>query len=160
GALKVDTVKVTAVEVCDVPGSCPETPVDATDTSIVGTVVRPPPAISVDKTNDADGDGSFNDSETAPASGAPVIFQAIITNTGGTSLTLTDLTDEYPGVGPTVVCNLIGTTLLPGQSVTCTFTVTGYAPAPGDLKVNLVSVTAVEVCEVSGSCPERSVGAH
>ena len=70
---------------------------------IVWSVVRPPPAITVDKTNDADGDGSFNDSETAPASGAPVTFQAIITNTGGTSLTLTDLTDEYPGVGPTVV---------------------------------------------------------
>ncbi|MGH9277557.1 MAG: DUF7507 domain-containing protein [Acidimicrobiales bacterium] len=101
-----------------------------------------PPAIAVVKTNDADTDGVFTDSETAAAQGDPVEFQAIVTNPGVVPVFLTELTDESPPGGPpTPVCpDLVGTLLLPNQSVTCRFTLAGYAPPPGSSAVDVVRV--------------------
>src|SRR5207245_11550317 len=53
--------------------------------------------ITVDKTNDANGDGTFTDSETAPSAGASVPFRAVITNTSTVDVVLDTLTDAWPG---------------------------------------------------------------
>lgn len=100
-----------------------------------------PPKLSVVKTNDADGDGGFADVETAPTPGAPVPFHVVIQNIGPTPITITGVTDEFPGMAAFAVCpSLAGVQLVPNQSVTCDFTVAGYAPPGGTSIVDLVRV--------------------
>jgi hypothetical protein len=101
-----------------------------------------PPRLDVVKTNDADHDGVFNDVETAEAPGSPVAFHVDIRNAGVTPITLTALTDEVPvgGTGFPVCPELVGRQLLPNQSVACTFTLPGYAPASGSSLIDLVRV--------------------
>lgn len=105
-----------------------------------------PPAITVDvnKTNDADGNGSFTDSSDAPAAGADVAFRVVVTNTSAVPVVVDSLTDEWPGTGPfspDCATAVVGTTLQPGDSATCNFTLAGYAPAAGQSLTDTAKVT-------------------
>jgi uncharacterized repeat protein (TIGR01451 family) len=136
---KVNTARVTVVDV-----NHPNNTAQASDTSSVTT--KPSGiTVTVEKTNDANGDGTFSDSEQAPAQGATVQFKAVITNTSAVTVKITELTDEWPGKAPFGVCaGRIGTTLAPGASVTCTFSQAGYAPAAGAGLTDTVRVVVVD----------------
>ncbi len=105
------------------------------------------PGVSVDKTNNASGQG-YGKNETATGVGETVPFQAVITNTSDVSETIKSITDNYPGIAngtPASECSgLIGTTLAPagqaGDTVTCSFSITGYAPAAGTSLTDTVTV--------------------
>jgi len=121
---------------------------------------QPTSSITVDKTNNANGTLPFSDSEQASAAGAAVPFQVVISNTGDTDLTLDTLTDTWAGLGTPIdllvqegfSCTrggaaqslAAGDTLPAGSVTTCTFTLTGYAPAAGGSKTNTVAVTTEE----------------
>ena len=110
--------------------------------------IRP---LSVVKTNDADGDGAFTDTETAQSPGAAVSFRVEITNTTGQEITLIRVRDGFEEDGAKVslpVCLLAGEQIQAGRSTTCTFTLEDYAPEEGR-KVNLLTVVAVETADSS-----------
>ncbi|MHB8682487.1 MAG: hypothetical protein ACYDA2_10400 [Acidimicrobiales bacterium] len=112
-------------------------------------VVRTSPlvTVSVVKGNDADGSGIFTQSELAPAPGAPVPFRLLVTNTSSVSLTITALTDQWPGqasFSPNCAPSLIGVTLASGASVTCNFTLPGYSPPAAQSLTDTVSVTGCQ----------------
>ena len=144
-----DPAKVNTATVVVCPVTDPENCGDDDDTSTVTT--PPPPVITVNivKTNDASGDGQYNDSEVAPAEGADVPFRAVITNTSAVAVTITSLTDLLPGndTADDVCADLIGTVLAPGGSATCEWIEPGYAGDPTDpAKVNTATVV---VCAVT-----------
>jgi hypothetical protein len=105
-----------------------------------------PPAITVDvnKTNDADGNGTFEDTSDASVPGADVAFKVVVTNTSTVPVVVDSLTDEWPGTGPfspDCATAVVGTTLQPGDSATCSFTLAGYAPAAGQALTDTAKVT-------------------
>ncbi len=106
----------------------------------------PPPALSltVVKTNNANGDATFTDDETAIVVGAPVTFKVAVTNTSAVEVTVDSVKDAVGGINIPVTCSLVGTTLAPGATATCTFTVLAYTPADGASKTNTVTVTVHE----------------
>ncbi|HVM39586.1 MAG TPA: hypothetical protein VM618_02265, partial [Acidimicrobiia bacterium] len=66
------------------------------DTSTVSTPPVPPTfSVELTKRNDANADGTFSDTEQAPAPGAAVTFWISIQNTGTGDLTLERLVDEW-----------------------------------------------------------------
>ncbi|HYH27466.1 MAG TPA: hypothetical protein VEA19_01675, partial [Actinomycetota bacterium] len=104
--------------------------------------------VDLDKTNDADDDGTFTDSEIAPSEGSDVPFQLVITNTSDVPVVITTLTDEYPGTAAFGICaDLLGMTLQPGGSVTCTFTLTGYAPPANGSITNTARTVVVDASD-------------
>lgn len=106
--------------------------------------------LTVNKTNNADGQG-FAQTETATGPGENVPFQVVVTNTTSVPVTITDITDSWPGqsaFSPSCASQLDGTTLQPNQSATCDFTQKNYAPAAGDSLTNTVNVTG---CQASDS---------
>jgi hypothetical protein len=155
GTSKTNTVSVTVSERCILPGNVATTcfPVRS-----AGSTVNTLPAleVTVDKTNNADGDAVYMDAETASSQGQPVSFQAVITNPSPVPVTITALTDEFPGQPPfTVAClpDLVGTTVPAfGTSPPCTFTVANYSPAPGTDRIDTVRVTVTEQCGDAGPC--------
>src|SRR5262249_22044678 len=70
-------------------------PANTASASSDSTVNTPPPVITVTlvKTNDADGDGTFNKSETAPTPGGPVPYHVVFTNTSAIPVSVQSLTD-------------------------------------------------------------------
>lgn len=122
---------------------------------------EPGNGITVVKTNDANGDDVFHDTETAPSAGADVDFQFTIHNDGEQTATIEDMTDAWPGheaadiedftcVGPddpevelsaAAVYTELPFDIDPGDTVTCTFTVEDYAPSAGGSVTNTVDVT-------------------
>jgi uncharacterized repeat protein (TIGR01451 family) len=107
-------------------------------------------AIAVLKSNDANGDGQFSDSEEAPSGNATVTFQLVITNTGTLQLTIDSIVDDIHGADGaltttsafTPACaDLLGTTLAPDASATCYFDGT-LALGDNASEVNTVTVTA------------------
>ena len=99
------------------------------------------PTLTVVKSNDADGDGTYQQTEEAPSPGASVPFKAVITNTSQVIETITAITDSYSGTTANECQSLVGTQLDPGNSVTCSFTVSDYAPAAGTSLTDTVTVT-------------------
>ncbi|HUR52098.1 MAG TPA: hypothetical protein VMZ11_08240 [Mycobacteriales bacterium] len=101
---------------------------------------------TVDKTNDADGDASFTDDETAPSEGADVAFHVVVTNTSIVGAVVTGVTDSVSGspLSFTADPDPVGTALAPGASVSFSFTLAGYSPADGASVVNVVSVGLAE----------------
>ena len=104
------------------------------------------PSISVVKTNDADGDGIFHDTEAAKQAGDAVTFKVVVTNTSKVTIVLDTVSDAFDATtlaecpqltNPAVV-------LASGDSVTCTFTVDNYAPAAGTSLTDTVTVTGHE----------------
>jgi len=125
-------------------------PTNGTGTAVFYVVEIPPPALSVtvDKTNDANGDGTFSDDETG-ASGDDVTFRATITNNSAVAVVIKTLSDEWagtPAFTPECEADVVGVVLAAnGGSVTCDFTVADYVPPAADgAKVNTVTVG---VCE-------------
>jgi uncharacterized repeat protein (TIGR01451 family) len=114
--------------------------------SCVPTKIPSKPSITVVKTNDADGDGVFHDSEQAANQGDPVTFKVVITNTSADPIALDSISDAYAAVANLAECpSLIGAVLDSGDSVTCVFTVDNYAPAAGDSLTDTVTVGGHQV---------------
>lgn len=119
------------------------------------TELLPPLSVSVEKTNDANGDGVFTDRETLvvppdhPGLGGDVSFRARITNTSTVDVTLESLIDSFESPdGPIdlAVCeDLIGAILGAGESVECHFTIEDYRPARGASQTNTVTATVADV---------------
>lgn len=140
-AAKVNTARVKVSQV-----NHPDRTATDQDDSSVTTKQPGNITVKVDKTNDANGDGTYTDAEQAATAGAAVTFKAVVTNTSNVAVRITTLTDEWPNKVPFGICtNLIGTVLDPGESVTCTFTQAGYAPAAGTSLTDTVTVTVVDV---------------
>jgi hypothetical protein len=152
GVSKVNRVVVKVVDADDATNIAEDF-----DTSTVASPeVSPALTFTVEKTNDADNDGVFNDSETTGVPGQSVVFRAVITNTSAIPVAITELTDEFPGSAPADVCgNLLGTTLDPGRSAVCIFTIDGYTPPAGDNKVNTVRVVVEEPGNPSNTASNR-----
>lgn len=113
----------------------------ATD-SDTATVVAPDltPVISVEKLVDANGDGTFSDTESAPSLSATVTYQVTVTNDGPNAVTIDSYSDDIYGM-PSLSPALVGETLASGDSVTVTFD--GSSPSTEDTaKVNTFSVSA------------------
>jgi len=105
--------------------------------------------LSIVKTNDANGDGTFTKAETAKTAGATVPFKAVITNNSTVAMVIDSLTDAWPGQAAfsldSACPGIVGSTLAAGASTTCSFSETNYAPASGQSKVNTVSTTGHQV---------------
>jgi len=108
--------------------------------SCVTTHIPGTPSISVVKTNDADGDGVFHDSEVADAPGQAVTFKVVITNTSTDQIVLDSIQDAFDAQTLAECPTLLTTVLDPGASVTCVFTVDNYAPAAGTSLTDTVTV--------------------
>ena len=99
------------------------------------------PTLTVVKSNDADADGTYHQTEEAPSPGASVPFKAVITNTSQVTETITAITDSYAATTANECQSLVGTQLAPGSSATCSFTIPNYAPAAGTSLTDTVTVT-------------------
>jgi hypothetical protein len=99
------------------------------------------PTLTVVKSNDADGDGTYKQTEEAPSPGASVPFKVVITNTSQVTETITAITDSYAGTTVNECQSLVGSQLASGSSVDCTFTIPNYAPAAGASLTDTVTVT-------------------
>ncbi|HUC37412.1 MAG TPA: hypothetical protein VMR97_09840 [Acidimicrobiales bacterium] len=145
GTSLTNTVNVTGCQVSDTT-NCDTVP----STSIV--ITPPNPGLTVTKTNDANGSGVYAQTETASAAGENVPFRVVVTNTSTVPMQITALSDSWPSqapFSPTCATALVGTTLAPGASATCDFTVNSYAPAAGSSLTDTISVTG---CSTSTSC--------
>jgi uncharacterized repeat protein (TIGR01451 family) len=102
------------------------------DVTTLVNCVSPGVAVRIAKTNDADGDGHYTNSEEAKRSGLDVPFRLEIVNTGTVDATITDLTDAFDqqtiDLLNTKCADLSGTTLAAGETVVCKFTMNNYSP--------------------------------
>lgn len=106
--------------------------------------VTPTPAVTVVKTNDAGGH-PFAKTNTANNAGDSVDFLAVITNTSSESETITSITDAWGANSAPECAKLINTVLASGASVSCGFTISGYAPPAGSSLVDTVTVSVKDV---------------
>jgi uncharacterized repeat protein (TIGR01451 family) len=120
---------------------------DATGQAFFANHCRVPITVTVTKTNDANGDGTFSGDETATAVGANVAFTVVVTNTSVVPVVLSTLVDAVAGSDVPFTCatSIIGSTLAAGASATCLFTLTGYSPADGGSVVDTVTATVHQV---------------
>lgn len=117
-------------------------------TSEITTVSADPVlALGVVKVNDANGNETYTDSESAAGAGADVPFKVTITNNSAVDILITSITDQWSGHAASAVdCDPpITLTLAPTASVDCTFTHTAYSPAAGTSLTNTVIVNGHEV---------------
>jgi uncharacterized repeat protein (TIGR01451 family)/LPXTG-motif cell wall-anchored protein len=114
---------------------------------------RPPVTAAVDKTNDADGDATYSDSETATNPGSAVSFQVVVTNTSIVPAVVTAVSDAVGADAVTFTASPdpVGTVLAPGASTTFTFTVEDYSPVDGDAKTNTVTVTLASTTDAANT---------
>jgi uncharacterized repeat protein (TIGR01451 family) len=110
----------------------------AVDSNTVHVVVNCPDiTLTVVKTNDANGDGVYNDSETALAAGQTVPFRITVTNNSTVDVVLDSITDAWSTevgalqINPICAASFVGVDLEPGHSATCDFTVDNYSPPSG-----------------------------
>lgn len=110
-----------------------------------GCRIPPPPHLTLRlvKTNDANADGTFTDSETSTTPGAAVAFQVTVTNGSAVGVVIDTLADAVGSTSIPMSCAsaLLGTTLAAGASATCSFTASGYAPPDGTSKTNTATST-------------------
>ena len=115
----------------------------------------PKPALTtaVVKTNDADGNGTFSDSETSPTAGAAVPFRVTVTNTGPVAVVVTSLSDVVGATAVPVSCAtaLVGQVLAPAASATCAFTAAAYSPAAGTSKTNTATVVVAQTDDATNT---------
>ncbi len=83
------------------------------------------PSITVVKSNDANGDGTFSDTETAPP-GVPVTvtYQVTVTNDSPDPVEVSAVGDDTHSIAGSSCAALVGTTIASGDTVTCTFDAT------------------------------------
>jgi hypothetical protein len=119
--------------------------------SSIGAAVYVP--LLVRLSNDADGDGSYSDSEASPLPRADVPFQVRLENAGGTELAILAIRDVSPTPfqppADRTCADLVGDRLAPGQIVTCRFTAEDYAPPVGERAVNTFEVDVVKTADPS-----------
>ena len=113
--------------------------------SCVTTHIPSPPVLTVVKTNDADGDGVFHDTETAANAGDAVTFKVVITNNSTDPIALDTITDAFSATTLAECPSLISVVLDAGDSVSCTFTIDNYAPAAGSSLTDTVTVGGHQV---------------
>jgi uncharacterized repeat protein (TIGR01451 family) len=162
-----NTASVDSAETAPVSGSAPSVTVTGTGCETGGGGAPPPPPpppgeISVDivKTNDADGDGTYTNSEEALEPGSNVSFLLVITNTSDEVVTITSLTDAFPGSSIDLLANkcsaLAGVSLDPGESVDCTFSIQDYSPdATADPKINTATVCVENANGTQEACDDN-----
>jgi hypothetical protein len=118
-----------------------------TSNSTVTTAVTPPLSLTVNKTNDGNGDGIFTKDETG-VENANVNFRVSITNNSAVPVVIDSVTDVWPSAAefaPACAASIVGTTLPPGGSISCDFAVAQYIPLSTEGgKTNTVTVTAHE----------------
>jgi len=126
---------------------------DANGQAWFANACRVPITATLDKTNDADGDGEFSDDETSAEVGAPVSFSVTVTNTSIVPAVVLGLTDTVAGatVAFTPVPDPVGTSLAPGASTTFVFTVADYTPADGAAKVNTFTALLASADDATNS---------
>jgi len=134
---------------------CASAPGQATP-SCVTTHIPGAPSLSLVKTNDANGDGVFTDTEVAPTAGGAVTFQVTVTNTSKEDITIDSVTDAYGSTSTGVCANLVGQVLKAGASVSCQFTIQGYAPAAGDSLTDTVTVSGHDSSGATTSAKDTS----
>ncbi len=122
-------------------GSSTPTPTPSGSSTPTPTPSGNQPALTVVKSNYADADGTYHQTEEAPSAGASVPFKALITNTSQVTETISAITDSYAGTTANECQSLVGTQLDPGSSATCSFTIPNYAPAAGTSLTDTVTVT-------------------
>ncbi len=142
GQSLTDTVTVDVAQLGD-----PTNVAAGQSSSTVTTQAAPSPPITVQvaETNDAAQQGIYQQTETAPAAGAPAPFRVIISNTSRVAEEIRSITDFYPGHTLRECSDLLGATLTVGQSVDCSFTIAGYAPGAG---LSLTDTAVVGVSQV------------
>lgn len=124
-------------------------------------------SVTVDKTNDGNGDGMFSDDETAPVAGAAVPFRVVLNNPSSVPLVIDGLTDRFGSTtldlltgrvaagSATVTSNTCGalkgavidpnsSTLATGGPASCAFTLADYTPAAATTLPNTVGVRVAE----------------
>ena len=122
-------------------------------TTLVNCTPPPPPepgiAVHIVKTNDANRDGNYSDTEEAKRPDADVPFLLVITNTGEAAVRITDLTDSFDNTTMNLLTDkcpdLQGLTLQPGESTTCNFTLNSYSPAHASPLTNTAEVCVIEM---------------
>lgn len=113
------------------------------------SVTNVSPSIAVQKDNDANGDGTFSDTEQAPYEGAPVPFRVTITNNSVEAVTISTIGDDKFDVG-TACKALIGTSIPAGGSVFCTFA--GTAPKdPLNPSADWIGLSQIDTVSVTAS---------
>jgi hypothetical protein len=124
----------------------------AVDGALLAGTAQPSLAIVVNALNDADGDGIYSDSETAPVAGTDISFKAIITNIGSSAFEIASVSQSFmqkSGRVQVEVCaDLDGLTVGFGESLACSFSVSDYSPPLGE---SVVSTITASVTEVTGS---------
>ena len=116
------------------------------DSNEVDVTVDCPVNGNLDKTNDADADGNFHKSETAPLPGMDVPFRAVLTNTSGIPVVIDSIQDDWTdatgalSISPQCAAAFVGQTVAPGDSLTCEFVVSNYSPAAGTSVTNTITV--------------------
>ena len=105
------------------------------------------PALTVQKDNDADHDGTFTDTETYPGTSpadfpTTITYQVQITNNSTSDATITAIGDDTHDITGSSCETLLNTTLLAGETKTCTFDV-AFANADVSTVVNTFEVIAV-----------------
>jgi hypothetical protein len=99
------------------------------------------PPLVVTKTNDANGDFTFTNAETATKPGASIPFEVSVLNQANDQVTIGEVVDYLPGGEGVRVCNeLTGQIVDPGGSATCTFTLDAYSPERGSRVINTIRV--------------------
>jgi len=134
------------------------------DVTVLVNCDEPPPpepgvSIRISKTNDADGDGIYTDNEEADRSGLDVPFLLAITNTGDTTVRISDLVDRFDTTTLDLLehkcANLAGQTLDPGESVTCNFVLRNYSPNAEDTLENTVQVCVQDPDSDAADCDKN-----
>ncbi len=100
-----------------------------------------PPVITVIKSNDADLDGTFTDTETADGVPVTVTYQVEITNTSTDAAVIDAASDDIHDITGSTCATLIGTIIDAGETLTCTFDVT--FTADGQTVTNIFTASAV-----------------
>jgi hypothetical protein len=121
----------------------------AVDGALLAGTAQPSLAIVVNALNDADGDGIYADSETAPSAGTDISFKAIITNIGSTAFEIASVSQSFMQKSGRVqieVCaDLDGLIVGFGESLACSFSVSDYSPSLGESVVSTITASAIEV---------------
>jgi uncharacterized repeat protein (TIGR01451 family) len=116
----------------------------ASETVTVITAVAPPD-LTVVKSNDANTDGTFSDSETLPVTAMypkTVAYQVQITNNSSSDATITAISDTPHSIAGSSCAALLNTAIAAGETKTCTFTAT-FANADQASVTNTFLVTAL-----------------
>ncbi|MDP1820388.1 MAG: hypothetical protein Q8K58_10950 [Acidimicrobiales bacterium] len=143
GTTQTDVVTASAV---DQSG----TVVSAADDAVV-TLTDVPPTATIDKS-------ALPLSRVAP--GGSFTFTVVVTNTSGEAATVTSLVDDVYGdlthISGSSCASVVGTTLDPGGTATCTFAGT-FTGAVGATEVDVVTVTLTDDDGSTGTADDDAV---